>query len=504
MTARRPPLIPLRARHLGPLAPVLAGLLTACTVGPDFAAPAAPAVANYRATPEADATVAAIVSADPGAGAAQRFLRDRDIPAEWWQLFESPALDALVRQALSDSPRLAQAEAKLAQAQAAFEARSGSTRLPAVDLNASANRIGLESDDLRSPLPGDEFPFTVASASVGVSYSLDLFGRNRRELEALSARIDYEQFELEAARLALAGNVVTTAIEEASLRHQIETIETAIELQARQLGIVEQLEQLGAVPALDVLRLRGELAGTRATLPGLRQQLEQTRHRLAIYTGQPPGAAELPEFRFRDDLRLPVELPLSLPSDLARQRPDIRAAEALLHEASARLGVAEANFYPQFMLSATAGGVSIPPLINGTAGFALLAASIAQPLFRGGVLRAEQESAEAAFTQAGAAYQEVVLAALQSVADVLVALDAGAKRLSERADAARLAQESFEIAEMQYQAGAVSLLSLLDAERQLVATALDETLAISDRYTGTATLFQALGGGWWNTGDGAP
>jgi NodT family efflux transporter outer membrane factor (OMF) lipoprotein len=240
-----------------------------------------------------------------------------------------------------------------------------------------------------------------------------------------------------------------------------------------------------------------ELARTRSTLPALRQRLEQTRHRLAVYLGQPPAALQLPEFRLAA-LRLPTELPLSLPSALARQRPDIRAAEALLHEASARIGVAAANFYPQVTLSATGGGVNIPPLLNGTAGFALLAASIAQPLFNGGALRAEKRLAEAVFAQAGAAYREVVLSGLQDVADTLVALDADGRTLSERANAATLARTAYEITSKQYQAGGVSLLVLLDAERQYVATTVDETRAMGERFAHSAALFQALGGGWWN------
>ena len=481
-----------------------AAAIAGCTAGPDFEPPAPPEVVSYLAIPEPETTVAADLSTDIPAGAAQQFQRGRDIPAEWWALFESAALDAMVRQALDASPRLDQARARLVRAEQQLEARTGSTRYPQVSVSASGNRIGVESDAIESAALADEFPFTVSTASIGVSYTLDLFGRNRRELEALRAIVDYERFELEAVQLALAGSVVTAAIEEALLRQQIATIESVVALQERQLEIVVQLEQLGAASRLDVISLSSELATTRSTLPMLSGELEQTRHRLAIYLGQPPAAAELPELRFGTDLRLPTELPLSLPSDLARQRPDIRAAEALLHEASAAIGVASANYFPHITLSATAGGISIPPLLDGTAGFALLAASIAQPLFTGGAREAEQRAAEAAFDQAGAAYREVVLAALKNVADVLVALDADAKTLRERARAAQHARAAYEIASNQYEAGAISLLSLLDAERQLAATALDEILAIGDRYADTARLFQALGGGWWNSDAGAP
>jgi NodT family efflux transporter outer membrane factor (OMF) lipoprotein len=462
-------------------------------VGPDYEPPEPPTVERYLATPEANETV----SADHPAGQAQRFVRDRDIPAEWWTLFESPALDALVRQALSDSPSLAQARAKLVRAQETLQARTGATRYPQIDASLQSNRVDVDSDAFESPVFGEQFPLRLSVASVSVAYTVDLFGRNRRELEALSASVAYEQFEHEAARLMLAGNVVTAAIEEASLREQIEATEAAVAIQARQLEMVQRLEQLGAVPRLDVVLQSGALATTRSTLPALQERLEQTRHRLAVYLGQPPGEAQLPELRFAE-LRLPTELPLSLPSDLARQRPDIRAAEALLHEASARVGVAAASFYPQFTLSAMAGGVAVDPLINGTAGFSLLAAALAQPLFNGGQLKSQKRVAEAAFDQAGAAYREVVLSGLQDVADTLVSLDADAKTLKERANAAALAKTAYDITSRQYEAGGVSLLAVLDAQRQYLATAVDEARAIGERFVDSAALFQALGGGWWN------
>jgi NodT family efflux transporter outer membrane factor (OMF) lipoprotein len=359
------------------------------------------------------------------------------------------------------------------------------------------NSVGLESDAIKAETPlAEDFPITLATASVSVSYTLDLFGKNRRELEALRAAVEYERFELEAARLMLAGNVVTAAIEEASLREQIEATEAAVALEGRQLEIVERLEQLGGVPKVDVVSQSGELARTRAALPALRRGLEQTRHRLAVYLGQPPAAAQLPEFHLAD-LRLPTELPLSLPSDLARQRPDIRAAEALFHEASARVGVATANFYPRITLSGTAGAVAVTPLLNGVAGFALLGASLTQPLFHGGELKARKRSALAALDQAGAAYREAVLSGLQDVADTLVALDADARTLRERAEAAASAKTAYDIPRGSTRAAASACSRLLDAQRQQLAASIEETRAIGDRFADSAALFQALGGGWW-------
>jgi len=470
----------------------LGGPVVGCAVGPNFHPPEAPTVQRYPASPVPDETV----SADVPAGQAQRFVGARDIPAEWWTLFQCPALDALVRQALRDSPRLAQAQAKLVRAEQELGARRGATKYPKIDAGAAINSVGVQSEAIKSKTLSADFPITLSMATVSVSYTLDLFGRNRRELEGLRAAVDYERFELESVRLMLAGNVVTAAIEEASLRGQIQAIEEAVTLQTRQLEIVERLEQLGAVARLDVVTQQGELTDTRAALPGLRTRLARARHRLAVYLGQPPAAVELPELRLAD-LRLPAELPLSLPSDLARQRPDIRAAEALLHEASARVGVATANFYPRITLSGTGGAVAVTPLLSGTAAFALLAASLAQPLFHGGELKAEKRSALAAFDQAGAAYREVVLSGLQDVADTLVALDGDARTLRERAEAATLAKTAYDITSTRYEAGGVSLLALLEAQRRQVTASVEETRAISDRFADSAALFQALGGGWW-------
>lgn len=471
----------------------LAGAIGGCMVGPDFHPPQPPAVTNYPSAPLPDHTA----SGDAAGAEAQRLVAGRDIPAEWWTLFQSPALDVLVRQALTDSPKLAQAQAKLVRARADFDSRQGATKYPAIDAAGSINAVGVQGDTVKpGPLAAVDFPLTLSLASVSVSYTLDLFGRTRRELEALHAAVDFERFQVEASRLMLAGNVVTTAIEEAALRQQIAATEESIDLVTRQLHIVERLEQIGAVATRDTVTQRGELAATRATLPALQQRLEQARHRLAVYLGQPPATAQLPAFRLTD-LRLPGELPVSLPSDLARQRPDIRAAEALLHEASARVGVATANFYPRITLSGQGGAVAVAPLLSGVAGFALLGASIAQPLFHGNELKGQKRAAVAAFDQAGAAYHDVVLSGLQNVADILVALDADARALRERTAAATLADTAYEITSHQYEAGGVSLLELLEAQRRRVSASTEVTRSIAARFTDSAALFQALGGGWW-------
>jgi NodT family efflux transporter outer membrane factor (OMF) lipoprotein len=452
-------------------------------------------VTRYPAVPVPDETVAT----DVAAGQAQRFVA-RDIPAEWWRVFENDALDALVRQALRDSPALADVNARLVQAREDLGARQSATKYPQVDLSGSVNTVAVttgsfESNNLSQNL-SSTFPLTLGLASVSVSYTLDVFGRNHHELESLGATVEYERFQLEGARLMLAGNIVTTAIQEASIREQIERTDAIAALESRQLDILQRLETLGGVPRLDVVEQQRELAHTRSMLPGLHQRLEQTRHRLAVYLGQPPAAVQLPAFRL-SDLRLPSELPVSLPSELVRQRPDILAAEALLRAANGRVGVAEANRYPRITLSGTGGAVAVSSLISG-AGFALLGASVAQPLFRGGQLKAEQRAAVAAFDQAHETYREVVLTGLQNVADVLVALDGDARTLHERREATGFAQTAYEITSQRYQVGGVSLLTLLEAQRKQLSASLDEVTAMSDRYADSAALFQALGGGWWN------
>lgn len=473
---------------------LMTAALAACSHEPPRP-PELPTAAQYTPGPAVEQTAAA--GSFPG-GQAQRFVAGQDVPEQWWSLFQSPALDALVRQALDKSPTLAQAAARLRQAQEEHSARAGATQWPSVDARLSANRVDVGSDSFGGGGLPVALPLNLYLASVAVSYDFDLFGANRHELQALQATIDQQRYELQAARLMLAGNVVTTAIREASLREQIATTEEIIALQQRRLGIVERLEQIGTVAHADVVGQSLELAQTRALLPELQRQLEQLRHRLAVYTGQAPGAAQLPQFRLAD-LQLPAQLPLSLPSELARQRPDIRAAEALLQQAGERVGVATANLYPQIVLTVNIGSLATHAgdLFGGGTLFYLLGASLSQPIFRGGELQARRRASIAAYEQAAAAYQQAVLQGLQNVADVLRALQAGGLRLQARADAADQARKQHQILAARHEAGGVSLYLLLDAERRLQSAFLDRTQALADRYADSAALLQALGGGWW-------
>ncbi|HEY0585698.1 MAG TPA: efflux transporter outer membrane subunit [Pseudoduganella sp.] len=478
-------------------AALLTALLAGCAVGPDFRSPEPPADAGYVPGPQAQTTVASEMPGNLPHGQAQTLASGADVPAQWWALFRSPALDDTIRAALGDSPTLAQARAKLREAQENLSARTGATRWPTVDakLNATRQQVDFQSLGITAiPSPG---PFTLYGATVQVSYVLDLFGGQRRELEGLQAAVDYQRYEFEAARLSLAANVATAAIREAGLRAQLADTIAIAESQQRQLGIAEERVRAGGVAQVDVQRQRSELAQTQALIPGLQQQLDATRHQLAVYVGQSPAAAALPEFQL-EDLQLPDTLPLSLPSTLARRRPDIRAAEALLHQASANIGVATANLYPQITLSASGGtqATAARDLFNSLNVWSL-AAGLVQPVFHGGELRARKRAAEAAYEQSLAAYRQAVLQGLQNVADALRALEADAATLRARADNARQARATLAIVSEQYRLGGVSQLTLLDAERQSRQASLDLSQATASRLADSAALLQALGGGWW-------
>jgi len=475
------------------LAALTIASLAACSFEP-LRAPRVEVPERYTAAPTLTGTASANV---PG-GDEQRFVAGKDIPADWWTLFRSPALDRLVRDALADSPSIAKVAARLRQAEEDLGARSGATRWPKVDGRFSANRVDADADALGTPALSSALPLNLLLASVSVSYTFDFFGATRNELDALRAEIDFERYQLEGARLTLAANVVTAAIREASLREQIAVTEELADVQARQLRIVERLEQLGTAALTDVVEKRGELADTRASLPALQLSLDQVRHRLAVYTGHAPGSDRLPQFRL-SDIALPVELPLGVPSELARRRPDIRAAEALLQQAGAKVGIATANFYPRISLSAQGGSLAAngAALLSGSGAFYLLGASLAQPIFHGQELQARRRAAVAAYEQAAAAYEETVLLGFGNVADTLRALAADAARLQERAAASAHARGSYEIASRRYAAGGVSLLNLLDGERRVHAADILRIQAAADRYADSAALLQALGGGWW-------
>ncbi|RQV25121.1 ABC transporter permease [Burkholderia cenocepacia] len=465
----------------------VASFVAGCAVGPDFRTPDAPATQRYtRGAPPATT-----------ADAVQTFAPAAHAPVRWWTRFGSEPLNRLVDTAWRNSPTLAEARARLDEARQNHVAQAGATMLPRVDANLSATRekVDIAAFGLPANVPNPG-PFTLYDASVSVSYTLDVFGGNRRALEALRARIDYQSYTLDAARLTLAGNVVATAILRASLVQQIALTRQLADAQARQLRIVEARAAAGGVSQADVHAQRTLLAQTQASLPPLAARLAQADHRLAILLGAPPADADLPDLTL-DALALPRALPITLPSTLARERPDIRAAEAMLHQASANIGVATANLYPRFSISAGVGSerTSVADIVNGL-NIWNIGLGLAQPLFRGGELRAKRRAAQAAYDAAFASYRSIVLQALQQVADAMRAVEHDAAEWQARDTAAREAEASWAIAGVRYAAGGINAFELLDAQRQALQTTLERTRAQADRLTDAAALFQALAGDW--------
>ncbi|MDN0075195.1 efflux transporter outer membrane subunit [Crenobacter sp. SG2303] len=467
--------------------------LAGCAAGPDFTPPAGPVTHSYLPGGQPGETVAA---GGPG-GVAQHFDTAADVPDQWWTLFRSPALDRLVRVALADSPTLAEARAKLVQAQQDYLAEAGATRYPSIDAGFGASRQKINTAAFGIPNAPNTSPFNLFNASVNVGYTLDLFGANRRALEGLLALVDYQRYELEAARLSLSANVVSAAIRRAALREEIVVTQSLYTAQQQQFDIMAARYRAGGIARLDLQNQQSLLAQTAAQLPPLQKQLALADHQLVVYLGKPPAEVELPELDLAS-LQLPAELPLTLPSSLARQRPDIRAAEALWHQASADVGVATANLYPKLTLSGSFGSerTRSGDVGNGVNVWSL-GLNLMQPIFHGGELQAKRRSALAAYDASAAAYQQVVLQGLQQVADALGALDHDARTLQARANAADQADASYRISQQQYRAGGISQLALLDAQRQQLQTRLDRVQAEADRYTDSTALLQALGGGWW-------
>ncbi len=468
-----------------------AALLAGCTtVGPNFKTPQAPGVQQYtrQALPTQTASAPGIL------GAAQQFQTVQSISPDWWRSYGSASLDGLVATALRSSPTLAAAEATLRQAQQTYAAQAGSTLYPTVDgkLGASRNQTNAASVGQGSSATNI---FNLYNASIAVNYNFDLFGGNRRALEALAAQANYQQYQLDGARLTLAANVVTAAFTQAQLGAQIDATEAILKAQQNQLDIAAKRFALGAAARTDVLTLQTQVEQTRATIPPLRNKLEQTNHLLAVLLGQAPGAADIPRFALAD-FNLPQTLPMVVPSDLVQQRPDIQASQALLHAATAQYGVAVSNLYPQINLSASLGtqALTLGALFGPGSTVWALAGQLAQPLFNAG-LKAGANAAEASLQAAGANYQQTVLQALRNVADALRALDNDAQTLQAQAAADASAQESLQLVDQQYKLGAASYLQLLTAQQQAQQTRIGLLSAQAQRLTDSAALYQAMGGG---------
>ncbi|MEO7073347.1 MAG: efflux transporter outer membrane subunit [Rhodanobacter sp.] len=483
----------LRLIVSGALALVLAG----CVVGPDFQRPATPDAHGYGAEPATTTAATAHVAA----GQAQHFVAGGDVSAHWWTLFHSAALNSLVEQSLAHNADLAAAQAALTVARENVLAGRGGA-FPAVSAGFSASRRQDPPGSLAAVPSSNAFLYNLFTPQVSVSYAPDLFGLNRRTRESAQAQAQAVRYQTLATRITLSTNVVLAAVQEASLRAQVDATRQLVALDTRVLQIGHEQLASGYIGRLDVAAQESQLAQVNASLPPLLKQLGQQQHLLAVLVGRMPAQATAAGFDLTQ-LQLPPNLPLSLPSRLVRQRPDVLQAEANLHAASAQVGVAIANRLPNIVLSADLGStaLAIGQLFKPGTGFWDVGADLATPIFQGGTLLHQERGAKAAYAQAAAQYRSTVLTAMQDVADTLTALQQDADGLHAAADAASAAQVTLDLSRRQWQDGYAGYLALLSAEQSWQQAHIALVQAQALRLADTAALFQALGGGWWNDVD---
>ena len=459
---------------------VLAAGLAGCVAGPDFAAPPAPASARYTADPL------------PNLAAGDTMLDPALAPPErWWALLDSPRLDSTIREALAANRSLDAARSTLAEAQALSDA-STAGRFPHVDLDASAGRQKYGAAFLGPErLP----PFTYYSIGPAVSYTFDFAGGVRRTIEQQRALSEYRQHELDAAALSVSGNVAMQALAAASARAQIENLEALLEDDRADLKLVQDSFADGAATRVDVLNARSQLANDETLLPPLRRQLSIATHALALLAGRTPSEWAAPDFRL-DEFKLPPRLPLTVPSELVHRRPDILAAEAQLHAATAAVGVASANLYPQVSLTAT-GSIqanALHALFDASSAAGGVAGSLTAPLFDHGALRDRQRAALDAMHGSLANYEQVVLSSFDQVADALEALDHDQELLASEQSAVATAADNLALTRESYSAGNSGVLQVLEAQRQNQQARLGLVSAQSQRLQDTVQLLLALGG----------
>lgn len=459
-------------------AALAAALLAGCAAGPEFVRPAAPAATRYTAEPLAEFE----------AGASQ------EVPSRWWTLFGSSELDALVEAALAANPDLQAAEAGLRAAREAAAAQGGAFA-PSADLQLTPTRQQV-ADPLSSPTASGANLYTLHTAQLNIGYAPDVFGGTRRAVEAAQAQAEVARYQRDAARLTLVSNLVLAALNQAALQAQVEVTHGLIDSSRKQLDAVNKQHRAGLLGAADVAAQEAALAQLEAGLPPLEKQLAQQGNLLAVLAGHPPSDGAGLHLTFAG-LRLPEQLPLSLPARLVEQRPDIRAAEAQLHAASAQIGVAQVARLPNIALTASLGSsaLSASTLFNAGTGFWSIGANLVQPLFHGEALMHQQRAAEAAYDQAAAQYRGVVLVAFQNVADTLNALDADGRGMRAAFKAAQAAQRSLTITRKQWQLGALGTPAVLLAEQAYRQASVSLIQAQATRYADTVALFQALGGG---------
>jgi len=475
-------------------------LLGGCAVGPDFKKPAAPAVRDYTASPLSST----VVTTNVIGGAAQRFANGVNLPEDWWALFHSRPLNELIEQSLTNNPDLKAAQAALSVARENVLAQRGAF-FPSVAAGFSATRQ--KQSTALAPAPNypavpNEFQYNLFTPELSVAYSPDVFGANRRSLESLKAQEQGVRYQMIAVYTTLTANVVVTAIQAAAVETQIDATRELVGLNSNMLQILRYQFTKGYASRLDVVAQESQLAQVTAMLPPLLKQAAQLRDLLAVLAGRFPSQAPMDKFEL-SGLQLPETLPVSLPSQLVEQRPDVLQAEANWHAASAQIGIAMANRLPNITLTANAGSsaLAIDQIFTSGTGFWGLGAAAAAPLFQGGTLLHQERAARAACVQAAEQYRSTVLTAFQNVADTLAALEQDAEGLKAAATAAEDAQVTLDLSKRQWQDGYISFLALLSAEQAWQQARIALVQAQASRYADTAALFQALGGGWWHRVD---
>jgi NodT family efflux transporter outer membrane factor (OMF) lipoprotein len=478
------------------LAGAALALMAGCAVGPDYKQPAAPKVSGYTAKPVSITSS----TTNAGGGEAQHFIEGMDVSGEWWELFHSRPLNDLIERSLTNNPNVKSAQAALAAARESLVAQRGSY-YPSASAGFSAARNKTSAQVSPNTASGDLY-YSLYTPDVTVSYSPDVFGLNRRTVESFKAQEEQARFQLIATHITLSANVVTAAIQEASLRAQVEATRELIRSSSNTVEVLHNQLSKGYASRLDVAAQEVQLAQVAATLPPLVKQLAQQRNLLAALAGAFPSDGPKETFEL-SSLQLPQELPMTLPSQLVEQRPDVRQAAENLHYASAQIGVAVANRLPNFMLTADVGTMAVEAnqMFASGAGFWTLGASVTQPIFEGGALLHKERAARALYVQAAEQYRGTVLTAFQNVADTLNALEEDANALKAAATARDAAKTSLDLATQQWRAGYTNYLTLLNAEQAYQQAVIGLVQAQANRYSDTAALFQALGGGWWNRKD---
>jgi NodT family efflux transporter outer membrane factor (OMF) lipoprotein len=493
-------------------------LLSSCAAGPRYHKPDAPVDAGYAPASSPGSSDSATLDGREG----QHLIAGRDIPFEWWELFQSPALNALVQKAFKANPTIAAARAALGQAQELVSAQRGFF-YPSVGATYQAERhkisgntngsstIGVQGNGVNllpqipeQPSSLTTWPhnlpsyYTFYTAELTVGFVPDVFGGNRRQVESLTAQAEAQRFALEATYITLASNVVGAAIQEASLRAQIRATQQMIEADRKSLQILRDQLDHGFVMRIDVAARESQLAADESTLPPLRRMFDQTRDLLRALVGNLPNRED--ETFELDALRLPPEVPVSLPGRLIEQRPDVRAAEAQLHSASANVGVTVAAMLPQFSITGQYGGnaTQMSQMFKAGGPFWNLVGDVKQPLFEGGALLHQKRAAVAALKQAAAQYRTTVIAAYQNVADALHVSRSDADTFAADVEAETSAKVAYDLTRRQMEVGYVTYLALMSAQTAYEQTVLARVQAQATRYGDTVALFQALGGGWWN------